>query len=277
MKTRLARHAIVQTRRLDELIGAYAQIYAEPKFRIADRNAFGAVITERQIGGVWIGYGRYDGSTEREFPNAERFLYLLPINDAAGSLRTRTYDCVIAPDRPVTISPAAGYHGHYSAAFESLSIMFDGELLTQALESITGMRVSQPLVFEPQMRGPGGWQGSLPAYLRLLIDTLEQADAGALPDWWVAQTEHMLTVLLLCEQPHNYSHLFDLRPSDPSLEQVRRAEAFIEANHNGAITAEDMAQASGVSVFALYRAFKKINGCSPLQFAARLRAQGNRL
>jgi hypothetical protein len=267
---------VVETRDIDELIEAYGRIYAAPKFRVADKSPFATVITERQVGGVWVGYGRYDAATEREFPNAERFLYLLPINGATGTLRTRNHDCEIAPGRPVTISPAAGYCGHYSAMFESFSIMFDNTVLVRTLESMSGTPVDQPLVFEPQTDARSGRTGSLQAYLRMLIDTLERVGPSALPGWWIAQTEHMLAVLLLCEQRHNYSRLLDLPAADPSLEQVRRAEAYIEANKDRAIAAEGLVEASGVPVLSLYRAFKTVHGCSPMQFAQRLRNQKRR-
>jgi AraC-like DNA-binding protein len=95
-----------------------------------------------------------------------------------------------------------------------------------------------------------------------------------LPEWWLAETDHMLAMLVLSEERHNYSFLFDNSVADPSREQVRRAEEYIEANRYRGISIEDLAGVSDVSVLSLYRAFKRVRGCSPLQYASRMRAAG---
>ena len=270
MQVRLPQDVVVRTSRLDELAAAYARIYAPPRIAVHDEAALTAVGSQRKLGNVRIGYGGYGTATDWEFPDADCFLYLLPL-DGGGDLRTRSRSCDLASGRPAIVSPDAGYRARCSAPFEALSLKFERSVLNAALESMTGKPLDAPLVFEPQSRR-GAWAGPLQRYLRQLVDTLEQTPPGALPGWWVAQTERMLAVLLLSEERHNYSHLFDAPFAEPSREQVRRAEEYIEANKDRAFSVEDLASACGVSVLSLYRAFKRVRSCSPLEFASRLRA-----
>jgi hypothetical protein len=258
---------VVDTTDLDALIEAYARIYAEPKVRIG--GGLHAVSTQREIGSLRVGYGHYHAETDWEFPNAECFLYLLPIA-GSGTVATRAGEYEIGPERAITVSPAAGFRGRYDAAFAALTLKPGKAALVRALESMTGTAISAPLVFEPQTERRTA--SALETYLRALVSTLESADAAALPPWWTAQTEHMVSVLLLTEQRHNYSRLCETEPSAPSHDEVRRAEAYIAATLDRGFTAEELASASGVSVLSLYRGFKSVHGCSPLEFAARLRA-----
>jgi AraC-like DNA-binding protein len=55
--------------------------------------------------------------------------------------------------------------------------------------------------------------------------------------------------------------------------QVRRAEEHIEANWDKPITIEDLVEVSGASARSLFRSFKESRGCTPMEFARRLRLQ----
>ena len=66
--------------------------------------------------------------------------------------------------------------------------------------------------------------------------------------------------MFLCGHRHNYSRLLEQDVPDAALVQVRRAEEYIEANAQRAISA-----------FALFRAFRKSRGYSPMEFANQVR------
>ena len=270
MQVRLPQDVIVRTSRVDELAAAYARIYAPPRIVVHDQSRLNAVGSQRSLGRVRIGYGSYGAAADWEFPNADHFLYLLPLQ-GIGDLRTRSRVCEIASGRPVIVSPGAGYDARYDAAFEALSIKLERSVLNATLESMTGRAVDGPLIFEPQSRREP-WAGQLQIYLRQLVGTLERMGPEPMPEWWLTQTEQILAVLALAEERHNYSHLFDAPAAEPSLAQVRCAEEYIKANKHRPVSVEDLARVCGVSVLSLYRAFKRVHGCSPLQVAFRLRA-----
>jgi hypothetical protein len=265
LRARLTHDTVVATRDLDELTAAYASVYVEPKIQLVGDGALQAVCAQRQVGRLRVGYGFYGAATEWNFPNADCYLYLLALG-GSGKARTRSGEYEVAAGRPVTMSPAAGFRGTYAADFAGLSVKPDSALLPGVLESMTGTAITAPLVFEPQTDRRAA--SPLQAYLRPLVATLESVGPAGLPDWWAAQTEHMISVLLLSEERHNYSHLLESRHAEPSLAQLHRAEEFIAANAERPITAEDLARITGVSVLSLYRGFKKVHGCTPLAFAA---------
>ena len=114
----------------------------------------------------------------------------------------------------------------------------------------------------------------LQQYLPVLINTLSQAQSP-FPDWWIEQTEQFLMTMFLCGNRHNYSHLLEEAEAlDAVPQEVRRAEEYIEANAQRAITLEELAEVAEVSAFSLFSAFRKHRGCSPLEFVRQVRCKG---
>ena len=268
---RLAEHVIIRTQSADALRETYARIYVEPKLAVAAGDSLDAVVSQCAIGGLRVGYGRFGASTSWEFPNADSFLYLMPL-EGAGMLETRNHECWAACTKAVMISPAAGYHADYDGSFATISLKIDEVMLTQKFEAMIGAPLAAPIIFEPQSPSLAGASELLPNYLHQLVDTIEQTGC-LLPQWWIAQTEQLAAVLLLHAQRHNYSHLIDSPAAEASLSQVKTVESYIEANYDRPLTFEDMAEVSGVSVLSLVRAFKKARGYSPMQFVERIRRE----
>lgn len=270
MTSRLSKYLVARTRRADDLREAYAKVYAEPKLTLKDERSLEAVVSQCPIGDVRIGYGRFAAAASWEFPNADCYLYLVPI-DGTGMLRTRNNECEIVSGKTVMISPAAGYIADYDASFEAFSVKLGESLLARKLEAIVGEPIHAPVVFEPASPD-GGVDAMLRDYVCQLVGTIEESRADW-PAWWTAQTEQLISTMLLCARKHNYSHLLDRSSAVPSASQVRRAESYIEANCDRPIAIEDLTEVTGVNALSLYRAFKTIRGYSPMQFAARVRRE----
>ncbi len=271
VRPRLPNHLLICTRNEASLRETYAKIYAEPKLTVKAQDNLDAAVSQCQLRGLRIGYGRFGAATSWEFPNADCFLFLVP-TEGAGVLRTRKSECEIVSGKPVMVSPAAGYTADYDALFATLSIKIDEDLIRRSFEAIAGVPLSAPLIFDAQSTSNAGVSQALTDYVRHLVDTIEQV-GPTLPDWWIEQTEQLVAMMLLCGQRHNYSHLFDRSPAEASLSQVQAAESYIEANHDRPITVEELAEVTGVSMFNLYRTFKAIRGYSPVQFAERIRRE----
>lgn len=268
---RLAEHILIRTQSADALREMYTKIYAEPKLSVAAGECLDATVSQCALGGIRVGYGRFGAATSWAFPNAASFLYLTPL-EGAGKVLTRNRTCQAVSSKAVIVSPAAGYHADYDASFATISLKIDEAMLTQKFEAMIGASLDEPIIFEPQSPSLDGAADVLPNYLHHLVDTIEQAGAD-LPQWWIAQTEQLIVVLLLHAQRHNYSDLIDSPTAEASLSQVKAVESYIEANYNQPLTFEDMAQVSRTSVFSLVRAFKRVRGYSPMQFVARIRRE----
>ena len=75
----------------------------------------------------------------------------------------------------------------------------------------------------------------------------------------------------LCANRHTFSHLLDREEKDTVPFQVRRAEEFIEAHWDQAITIERLVEETGVGARAIFRAFQQSRGYSPMAFARTIR------
>jgi len=85
------------------------------------------------------------------------------------------------------------------------------------------------------------------------------------------ELEQALAVSLLAAADHSQQALLGQRGGGAAPWQVRRAEDYIEAHWNRPISIEDLAAVTGTSARSLFRRFKEYRGCSPLDFAKRLR------
>ncbi|WP_213739741.1 helix-turn-helix transcriptional regulator [Bradyrhizobium sp. dw_411] len=92
-----------------------------------------------------------------------------------------------------------------------------------------------------------------------------------LPPLALRELEQAIIVSFLCANRHSFSHLLeqDTESIRPGL--VHRAEEFIEANWNKAITIESLVDVTGANARAIFRAFQRSRGYSPMAFAKGVR------
>ena len=80
-----------------------------------------------------------------------------------------------------------------------------------------------------------------------------------------------MEVAFLYASRHSFSHLLERRESPLAPWVVRRLEEFIEAHWQEAITIDRLAAEVGVSARAIFRAFERSRGYSPMAFAKAIR------
>jgi AraC-like DNA-binding protein len=87
------------------------------------------------------------------------------------------------------------------------------------------------------------------------------------------EMEQACTVALLYAASYDQKSLLNRSGRSVAPWQVHRAEAFIEANWDKPLRIEDIAEASGTSARSLFRTFRQSRGCTPGQFATRIRLE----
>ena len=210
-----------------------------------------------------------------EFPATGFFCQLFPIRGKGDLMIGRTSATLTAGG--VALIPAdAGVSGKYSDDYEYLVLRINACKLTEKLAALTGAAINEPLRIEPQQNWRHPASQMLQQYIPLLVDTLSDGNPP-FPEWWIAQTEQLLMTLFLCGHRHNYSHLLEQDAPDAAARQVRRAEEFIVANAERAVTLEELAEVTGVSGFSLFSAFKKHRGYSPMEFVAQIRPRQGKI
>ena len=164
----------------------------------------------------------------------------------------------------------AGFAASLNADFEHVVLRLDPKTLETKLAAILGAPVDGPLQFDPLLDFSDTCAHLLRDHFFFLVDMVSTSPVPV-PKLVQAEFEQTLMVMFLYATRHRYSRFLDRDVAQVAPAEVRRAEAYIEANRGQPITVEDLAAAAGVSALSLYRSFKSYRGYSPLQFAERVR------
>jgi hypothetical protein len=264
---------LIRSRDIEAVCDALGRIYTRPIFvPVRGVDKVDATVNNCQLQHISLAYGGFGADMGLQYPETGLFVQLFPLRAAAEIICGRTTDA-LAPGAGAVVSPGATYTMNYGADYAHVVLRIDARILTEKLAAMTGAAINEPLRVSPQqdVRHPAAHM--LQRYLPLLIKTLGEA-SPPFPSWWIAQTEQLLMTLFLCGHRHNYSHLLEEAPAEAAPQQVRRAEEYIEANAQRAISLEELAQVTGVSAFSLFRSFKQSRGYSPLEFARHCSRRG---
>ncbi len=263
---------LIRSSDMEEVCDAIGGVYARPVLTCRATAAV-AAINNCRLQHISLAYGTYCAPTALEYPGADVCVQMFPISGAAEVASGGTSHTLI-PHASAVISPGAPYSIVYTSDYAHLVWRIDAKALTEKLTTMTGATINQPLRMTLKQDFERPAARMLQQYLPMLINTLSH-DQSLFPDWWIAQTEQLLMTMFLCGTRHNYSHLLEEAEAlDAAPQEVRRAEEYIEANAQRAITLEELAEVAEVSAFSLFSAFRKHRGCSPLEFIRQVRSKG---
>lgn len=175
---------------------------------------------------------------------------------------------------PVTMSQAcvspSGAELEFGANFGQLVWVVPRQVLAEKLAVLTGRPVGAGFQFDPAL----DLTTASGAVLRQVVHCLARAidtDDGPCPRILLGELEQALMAALLVAGHDQGRALVESQKPEAAPWQVRRAEAYIEAHWDQPLTIEDLAAASGTSVRSLFRGFRQSRGCSPGEFARRVR------
>jgi hypothetical protein len=265
---------LMRSHSIEEVRETLGRVYAKPALIPAQGvKTLDARMNYCPLGNVWLYYRKYGAGVYLDFPETAFFLKLIPLR-GGGELTVGETSISLAPGATAIISPNMRWQLRCTADYEHLALKVDARALTRRLEALSGAPLGTPLEFDARQDSRCPTTQIMLRHLHSLADTLSMADANSrLPSWWVAQNEQLTLTMLLCCNRHAYSHVLDGHLPNAAPLEVRRAEDYIEANRDGSVTLEDLAEVTGVSALSLYRSFKKHRGYSPMEFLARTRSQ----
>lgn len=169
------------------------------------------------------------------------------------------------------ISPSLQVELDWEQGCEQFLVKIPRHRLEEVARQTLGLSLDRPIEFAAGMSldSPHGcaWQhqiGSLLAY------------GGHLPpemDQWSRQAEDNLLLHLFHTQPGNYSQQLQQSVRPASSRRVQRAEDFMRASLDEALTLEQIASAACASVRSLTLAFRTERGLSPMQFLKQIRLE----
>lgn len=228
--------------------------------------ARGSLVQLQSIGLIY-GYG--SATANCEFPESERFRLFSAFTGKGHSTigkKAIALDadqcCIISPGQKATLAS--------DDAHEWFNVRIDGGAFERKLCYLLGAQPSGKLEFETAVnRNTPRFQ----QFWRLLLFFAEQLNATTepLPPLVQRELEQAILVSFLSANRHTFSDLLEREPNETLPSHVRRAEEFIEAHWDQAISIESLVETTGVGARAIFRAFQQTRGYSPMAFARMVR------
>lgn len=265
----LQKFPVVSTRNPEEMAHTLRTVYGAARFDLLTKERFEARANFVQLPTVSLGFCAYGSEVEVDFPEADYARQQISLRGTAltriGGKAVETdrgKSCITSPGQSATLVFAEGY--------EQLVLRISKQGLIQKLRAILGAEPALPLRFEEaSMRSTPDTQNLLRA-VSFLAQQLE-SDSAELSPLVQHELEQVVVVAFLCANRHSLSHLLERDSKDAAPWTVRQVEAYIEANWDQPVRIEDISAITGVGARAIFAAFGRSRGYTPMAFAKSVR------
>ena len=214
----------------------------------------------------------YEGRLHISAPPLDDHYFLqLPLQ---GTAEVRHGDRTVgtAPGRTgMLLSPGLETTMRSRHGFKEFTLEIDAGAVARAWALLVGELPQTPIRFEPALRLDSEPGASVVRLTRFLADEVSRPtsllSAGPVLD----RLEEALVLCLLQGQPHSHDGRLRHRPSAATAALVADAEAWMEARAGERIGMAAVAQACGVTLRTLQRAFERHRAYPPREFLRRVR------
>ena len=166
----------------------------------------------------------------------------------------------------IVVSPGDYVRSTWSADCAQLMLQIEQDAIHRYLQNSLVQDVSSDLVFNHELNFASGAGAALFSYMRFLLEQAISDDSILLSTMIREEIEETVFAILLDRFDHNYSEQLHNERSLVLPRHVSKAYKYINANAKLAITNEELAQISGVSIRTLYAGFRKFLGMSPQSY-----------
>jgi AraC-like DNA-binding protein len=161
---------------------------------------------------------------------------------------------------------------NFEAQYRQIVLHIDAAVLARNLANLLGTAPGAALEFQPSADFRNPRHDRMRRLVQFVFSEVF-ASAASPPPQVLAELEQSLILSFLFANQHNFSHLLERMPPLIGANQGRIAEAYIEEHWREALTIEALATVTGTSVRSVFRYFKNAHGCTPMEFAKRVRLQ----
>jgi AraC-like DNA-binding protein len=158
----------------------------------------------------------------------------------------------------------------FSPGFEQIVWRIPKAVMVRKLAGMMDCAVTSALDFDPLLDLATPQAATLMRILDCLVHAADTV-CGEAADVVLSELEQAMITAFLAASNHGCRERLGKKPPVAAPRQVKRAEEYIEANWNQAVSIEDLAAEAGCSVRSLFRTFRQSRGYTPLEFARRLR------
>jgi len=223
------------------------------------------------LGDVSVSRLRYGPAVEiGPGPLEDFFLVQMPLVGSAA-IQSGPQRIDSHPELASVLSPDDDTCMKWSAGNDQLMVRIARSLLERTLVAQLGHPLDSPLRFTLGFR----WQ-ACPLWqclLNYIVDCSTQCSDLMVHRLVVDQIEQLVASTLLAAQQHSYSNTAPARRGTILPRHVRRATDYLRAYAHEPISADQIAQAAGVSMRSLCAGFKEFLGVSPMQYLRDLRME----
>jgi len=222
-----------------------------------------------QLESISLVYGYSNSDVSVDYAEADRFRLLTALV-GKGQATVGKNVVALSADQSSIVSPGQSVALAAEAGQKWFNLRIEPGAFERKLAGLIGARPSGKLEFlSAANRNAPRFQ----QLWRLIRFFGEQIDASSdqLPALLLRELEQSILVAFLTANRHTFSDLLEREPNEIVPSHVRRAEEFIEAHWDQAITIESLVEATGVGARAIFRAFQQTRGYSPMAFARTVR------
>jgi AraC-binding-like domain len=267
----LDRFPLIRAHHTEDAREALSKIYSnDMRFEPLERGGvIDITVNNCQLTQTGLNYTGYGAGVRAHFPGSKFVTLSFPTRGNGSTVIAGT-ERLLGPRRGLVMPADAGFAATLNADFEHVVLRLDPTALQAKLAALLGAPVDGPMQFEPLLEFSRVNARLLRGHFFFLVDMVGSATVPV-PRLLQTEFEQALMVMFLYACRHRYSRLLDEDALEATPADVRRAEGYIEANWQRAITLEDLAAVTGVSALSLFRSFKAYRGYSPTQFAEHVR------
>lgn len=220
-----------------------------------------------QIGGVGLSYVEYIGDVSVGFGEVSFVRQCFAI-EGAGRYHTSIQSIEMTPGSWTPVMLGQPLRFDFRSGYRQIALRIELDALLRNLSTLLGQDVRH-LSFDETQTNQLAMEALRRRVFHLAIDYNERG--AFFSDLAAAEVERMIVMKFLMCHRHNYTHLLLREPPPASSSVVRTVEEFIEANWDKPIDIDAMVAVAQVSARSLFRQFRRDRGCSPADFAKRVR------
>ncbi len=154
-----------------------------------------------------------------------------------------------------------------------LQLWIPAQLVRRSLEAVLERPIATPLEFTPGAEWVRGNGASIRRLVLHVFAELSDPDSLLSAGIGAQQFEELLARSLLLGLPHSHANALLGLKAMAAPGNVRRAEEFLRANAEQAVTLEQIANVAGCSIRALQLAFRRFRNTTPMEALRRARLE----
>ena len=240
------------------------------RFDVRHKEDFKGQANLASLGDVSIGFCAYGAPTFVEFPEVNSAKWQLAVRGSGRttvgqvtSEVTERQPCVIAANRAAAVEFGKGY--------EQLIVRVASPALERSLGAILGARPRGAVEFDRALSLENPHAQNLRELVMFVAGLVNHSGASTVPPLMLSQLQEAITVGFLYANRHSFSDQLERDQKAAGQHYVDVLEFYIEAHWDEPISVAKLSEIANHSARAIFRAFKRHRGYSPMAFAKDVR------